>query len=113
MAKNYIKGNVRRLKSFNGEEPRLLASLKLDDLAAIANDAGYVNFIIAARREPDRYGNTHYAYENEYTPGDAAAGKSAGQGQQPAKSSSPTAKAQSPLKAPNFTENTPTDDLPF
>jgi hypothetical protein len=112
MAKNYIKGSVRRLKSFEGEEPKLLASLHLEELAKIVNEKGYVNFIIAPRRETDTYGNTHYVYENDYKPtGIRSDGTPAGS--KPAKSSSPTAKAGTPLKAPNFTENTPSDDLPF
>ena len=110
MAKNYIKGSIRSRKTSYGEE-QLLASLKLEDLQKIVNERGYVNIVIDPKKATDQYGNTHHAYQNDYDPKAAAAAKQEA-GTKTAKSSSPTAKAQTTLKAPNFKEDN-TDDLPF
>lgn len=88
--RNYIKGSARMFKFQNGGEV-LNLSLKLEDMAAIANERGYVNMTVAVRRETDDYGNTHLVYENTFKP---EQGK---QGQKPQGNKAPAAK----------------DDLPF
>ena len=40
----------------------------LNELQAELNPKGYVNLTIAGRKEADKYGNTHYAFYNDYTP---------------------------------------------
>ena len=40
----------------------------LKELQAELNPKGYVNLTIAERKEADKYGNTHYAFYNDYTP---------------------------------------------
>jgi hypothetical protein len=100
MAKNYIKGSIRELEIKGTGDTRLIVSLLLEDLEKIVNDAGYVNVIIQGRREKDAFGNTHYAYENDYKPGE----------KQPTVSASVAAK-KAGVKAPNYKE--PLDDNPF
>ncbi len=39
----------------------------LNELQAELNPKGYVNLTIAERKEADKYGNTHYAFYNDYT----------------------------------------------
>ena len=39
----------------------------LKELQAELNPKGYVNLTIAERKEADKYGNTHYAFYNDYT----------------------------------------------
>ena len=42
----------------------------LQELQDNKNAKGYVNITIFERREADKYGNTHYAIYNEFTPAD-------------------------------------------
>lgn len=67
MAKNYIKGSFRKLNSKTAGEV-IIASVLVSDIVKLANDKGYANIVISERREADQYGNTHYAYENDYDP---------------------------------------------
>lgn len=103
MAKNYIKGSIRQLEIKGTSDTRLIVSLSLDDLSKIVNEAGYVNIVIQERREKDAFGNTHYAYENDYKPGEKAPAQSPG--------TSAAAAKKAGVKAPTFKE--PLDDNPF
>lgn len=67
MAKNYIKGSFRQVETKQGER-RLIVSINVTDLQKIANDKGYAQVVIQERREKDEYGNTHYAFENDWKP---------------------------------------------
>jgi hypothetical protein len=99
MAKNYIKGSIREIQI--GEDSKLVASLSLEQLTAIANEAGYVNIVIQQRREKDAFGNTHYAFENDYKPGEKS--KAGGTNTPPAASKG---SSKAPLKAPVYKEPT-------
>lgn len=100
MAKNYIKGSFKEFKFKDGGS-KLVASILVTDLAKIANEKGYATIVIAERKEADKYGNTHSAWENDYVPAaKTEEGKKA-----------PTKKASDELKKPDFKE--PSDDLPF
>ena len=100
MAKNYIKGSIRR-KSFGEGEPLLIASLLLSDLEKIANEKGYVNIVISARKDVDAFGNSHYAYENEFKPTKEAGESAATQVNRPAaKLSAPDYKEKKEYKNP-------------
>jgi hypothetical protein len=97
MAKNYIKGSIRKINVGSEGESKLIVSLLLSELEAIKNEKGYVNVVIQERRESDAFGNTHYAYENDYKPGGES---KAGGTNKPASKGSEKA----PLKAPRYTE---------
>ena len=44
-------------------------SLKLDDLNKIEpNEKGYIKISMSQLKEPDKFGNTHTVYENDYKP---------------------------------------------
>lgn len=101
MAKNYIKGSIKQF-TFDDGGSKLVASLLVEDLAKIANEKGYVSIVIAERKDPDQYGNTHYAYENDYKPKEKKTSK---------KSESAIGKAKAELRKPKFEESS--DDMPF
>ena len=43
--------------------------LKLEDLVALPQtDKGYIRIVAGERKDPDKYGNTHYLYEDEFVP---------------------------------------------
>lgn len=50
----------------------LKLSFKVEELAAFVrenkNERGYINLIVAERREPGRYGDTHTVYLDEWKP---------------------------------------------
>ena len=63
----YING---RIKSINGKYGTFLScSFKLSELGKHVNEKGYINFTINERKEAGKYGETHYAILNDYTPG--------------------------------------------
>jgi len=103
MAKNYIKGSIREVEIKGTDDTKLLVSLSLEDFTKIVNEKGFVNIVIQRRRDADQYGNTHYAYENDYKPGEK-------------KSFTPADRAvsspkPSKLKPPTYKEDL--DDNPF
>jgi hypothetical protein len=95
MAKNYIKGSFRQVTTSQGEV-RLIASILVSDLEKIKNDKGYAQVVIQQRQDKDQYGNTHYAFENDWKPEKRAEVKAA--------------KIEK-LNPPKFDESI--DDLPF
>lgn len=100
--KQYIKGSIKELKFDNGS--KLVASLLLEDLAKAANEKGYVSIAISERKEADQYGNTHYAYVNDYKPKEKG-------GAAPKRDMTA---AKTELKKPKFKqEASAEDDLPF
>lgn len=101
MAKNYIKGSFKEFKFKDGGS-KIVASILVSDLAKLANEKGYATIVIAERKEADRYGNTHAAWENDFVP-DAS---KKGEGKKGIEQS------KSELKKPSFTEGA-NDDLPF
>lgn len=66
--KNYLKGSVREFKYQGTGDSKIVLSLSLESLQSIVNEKGYVNFIVQPRKEVDAFGNSHYAYENDYKP---------------------------------------------
>lgn len=61
--KNYIGGSGKIVENKYG--PLILFSLKKEDLMNLPEERGYVKIIIAERKEEGKYGETHYAYENQ------------------------------------------------
>jgi hypothetical protein len=100
MAKNYIKGSIREVTIGATGDTKLVASFLVSELQKIANEKGYASVVIQSRREADAFGNTHYAYENDYNPEEA---KKAKEAKGPKKAD---------LKAPTFKEQLD-DDNPF
>ena len=49
-----------------GRYNNLSIGIRVADL--VANERGYCNLIVAQRREPDKYGNTHSVYIDDWTP---------------------------------------------
>lgn len=49
-----------------GKFQQLKVGLEVDKLTK--NDRGYCNIIITTMREPDKHGNTHTAYIDDYVP---------------------------------------------
>jgi hypothetical protein len=50
-----------------GKFGQVSIGLKFSDL--VPNERGYVNLIVARRKESDKYGNTHTVYVNDWKPG--------------------------------------------
>ena len=95
MAKDYVKGSAREITFSNGGSILNLSILK-SDLDRIETDAkGYMRLCVAARRQEDDYGNTHYIYVDPYKPD--AKGKGAAK----------------PKSKPFKDEQDEEDDLPF
>lgn len=65
--RNYIKGLFIKESKYD-----LKVSINLktffESIEPIQNDKGYANIVIAKRKEPGKYGDTHFAYENEWKP---------------------------------------------
>ena len=74
------------------------AAFKVSELQEHADENGWVNLVIAKRREVSEKGATHYAYKSEYQR----------QNSQPQQKMAPTPSQQQPT--PNPIED---DDLPF
>lgn len=69
MAKAYVKCSVKAKQTTFGE--LLKVGIKADELkrlAGQANDKGYVNLVIGARRETSEYGDTHSMWVDDFTP---------------------------------------------
>jgi len=66
--KNYISGGAKQVTFKNGGN-LINLSFKKDDLLKLEpNEKGYISITVAERREVDKYGNTHYMFENTYKP---------------------------------------------
>lgn len=67
MAKTYINGTSA--KEITGQYGSFFnISMKLEDLKEYANEKGYVNLVMSKRKEPGKYGETHYFTLNEWKP---------------------------------------------
>lgn len=67
--KVYVNGfNVKAIKTQYGNllKVGIKSELLIAFLAKHTGDKGYCNIDILERKEPDQYGNTHYAILNEY-----------------------------------------------
>ena len=69
--KVYLKCQAKAHTFTNGGQIIKL-SIAASELRAFsdahANQAGYVNLVVAERREPGQYGDTHYVYLDAFTP---------------------------------------------
>ena len=87
-----------REKVFDNGGSLINAAFKVSELQEHADENGWVNLVIAKRREVSEKGATHYAYKSEYQR----------QNSQPQQEMAPTPSQQQPT--PNPIED---DDLPF
>ena len=94
----YINQCSLREKVFDNGGSLINAAFKLSELQEHADENGWVNLVIAKRREVSEKGATHYAYKSEYQR----------QNSQPQQEMAPTPSQQQPT--PNPIED---DDLPF
>lgn len=66
--KNYIKGSGRARQFDNGGE-NIYLSLLFSDLESLPrNEDGYIRLVVSELREPDKFGNTHSIFENDWKP---------------------------------------------
>ena len=94
----YINQCSLREKVFDNGGSLINAAFKVSELQEHADENGWVNLVIAKRREVSEKGATHYAYKSEYQR----------QNSQPQQEIAPTPSQQQPT--PNPIED---DDLPF
>ena len=94
----YINQCSLREKVFDDGGSLIYAAFKVSELQEQAAENGWVNLVIAKRREVSEKGATHYAYKSEYQR----------QNPQPQQEMAPTPSQQQPT--PNPIED---DDLPF
>jgi hypothetical protein len=94
----YINQCSLREKVFDNGGSLINAAFKVSELQEHADENGWVNLVIAKRREVSEKGATHYAYKSEYQK----------QNSQPQQEMAPTPSQQQPT--PNPIED---DDLPF
>ena len=65
--KNFISGSAKEKVFDNGGE-LINLSLKLEQLAKIADEKGYVRITIQRLKEVDRFGNSHSIFEDTFKP---------------------------------------------
>ena len=94
----YINQCSLREKVFDNGGSLINAAFKVSELQEHADENGWVNLVIAKRREVSEKGATHYAYKSEYQR----------QNSQPQQEMAPATSQQQPT--PNPIED---DDLPF
>ena len=94
----YINQCSLREKVFDNGGSLINAAFKVSEIQEHADENGWVNLVIAKRREISEKGATHYAYKSEYQR----------QNSQPQQEMAPTPSQQQPT--PNPIED---DDLPF
>ena len=94
----YINQCSLREKVFDNGGSLINAAFKVSELQEHADENGWVNLVIAKRREVSEKGATHYAYKSEYQR----------QNSKQQQEMAPTPSQQQPT--PNPIED---DDLPF
>ena len=94
----YINQCSLREKTFDNGGSLINAAFKVSELQDHADENGWVNLVIAKRREVSEKGATHYAYKSEYQR----------QNSQPQSQMAQTSSQQQPT--PDPIED---DDLPF
>ena len=69
--KQYVNGMIIKEKSFDNGGTQLKLSIKVDDLVEqlknLSSD-GWVNLIVAKRKEASETGVTHYSYVDTWKP---------------------------------------------
>jgi hypothetical protein len=67
MAEKKYVGNSKAIKGKFGVFYNL--SMKLDDLMKLpTNEKGYIRVTMSELKEPDKFGNTHTLYHDDYVP---------------------------------------------
>jgi hypothetical protein len=66
--KTYVNKCKLVEKVFDNGGALINAAFNVDELVEHADDNGWVNLVIAKRREPSDKGATHYAYFSDYKP---------------------------------------------
>ena len=94
----YINQCSLREKTFDNGGSLINAAFKISELQDHADENGWVNLVIAKRREVSEKGATHYAYKSEYQR----------QNSQPQSQMAQTPSPQQPTPDP-----IDDDDLPF
>lgn len=100
----YINQCSLREKTFDNGGSLINAAFKVSELQEHVDENGWVNLVIAKRREVSEKGATHYAYKSEYQRQNAPPTTQSPQDQQ----MNPAPSQQEPT--PNPIED---DDLPF
>ena len=75
--KQYVNGIIIKEKTFDNGGSQLKVSIKVDDLMEQLNklkDDGWVNLIVARRKEPSDGGITHYSYVDTWKPKKSSGG---------------------------------------
>ena len=71
--KNYVKGSAKEVKFSNGGSI-IHVDILVEDLKRLPiNDRGYVKLSLSKLPDPDKFGNTHTLYENDWKPTDEGA----------------------------------------
>lgn len=69
--KVYLKASAKE-KRFGTQGSKIVIGVKAADLIAFANqhanEKGYVNLVVTARKEVGQYGDTHSVYLDDWTP---------------------------------------------
>jgi len=66
--RNFIGGSGREYIFKDGGQI-INMFVKFEDLEALPRtDKGYIRFVMAERKEPDQFKNTHYIYEDTFVP---------------------------------------------
>lgn len=77
--------------------------INFDDLAALPRtDKGYIRFVLAERKEPDQFKNTHFFYEDTFVPDSSKSKKDTN-----------TVAESSASQVEDSSDGDKTDDLPF
>lgn len=96
--RNFLKGSARAIHFNNGGHIIHIDLLKEDVDKLPVNKSGYIKLSVSSLPKPDKFGNTHSVFENEFVPD----GKFAKGQEKPA-----------PTKPQGYGRNKSTDDLPF
>jgi len=66
--KKYINQCSLKEKTFDNGGSVINAAFNVSELEQHQNEGGWVNIVIAKRREPSEKGATHYAYVSDFKP---------------------------------------------
>jgi len=69
--KQYVNGMIIKEKTFDNGGSQLKVSLRVEELTRQLkelDDNGWVNLVVARRKEPSDAGVTHYAYVDPWKP---------------------------------------------
>lgn len=75
--RNFLKGSARAVHFNNGGHIIHIDLLKEDLDKLPVNKSGYVKISVSSLPKPDKFGNTHSVFENEFVPDPKFANKEA------------------------------------